>query len=263
MEGGEKTIVTDLTKLEVAEVQEKFQPVSNVIISAPSLTGTSSEDLRFQQMVLSNFAVTAQQLQNGDVGVIWYVAKEQDSSVCHYHVDGVLYNTKTGAPILPKYKLTATHEYYTYWLDGTTEKGLTQAGSTQTVYTNEEEKTVTVNSLQEPSYGENNYTFSASIPDVETITYSQNGASITLKHKRQVAAPQLNYSYTFQYHYKAMGETDYTTVDLTPEQQTSVTTSVGSVSEYPTLQALWNSVSTIPDCPVETYTGNYAKAPII
>lgn len=261
VEGGEKTIVTDLTKLEVAEVQEKFQPVSNVIVSAPSLTGTSSEDLRFQQMVLSNFAVTAQQLQNGDVGVIWYVAKEQDSSVCHYHVDGVLYNTKTGAPILPKYKLTVTHEYYTYWLDGTTEKGLTQAGSTQTVYTNEEEKTVTVNSLQEPSYGENNYTFSASIPDVETITYSQNGASITLKYKRQVAAPQLNYSYTFQYHYKAMGETDYTTVALTPEQQTSVTTSVGPVSEYPTLQALWNSVGTIPDCPVETYAGSYTKAP--
>ena len=64
-------------------------------------------------MVRDNFNVTADQLKSGEVGVLWYVAKEQDSTVCHHHVDGVLYNTKTGKPIQPKYKLTVTHEYYT------------------------------------------------------------------------------------------------------------------------------------------------------
>lgn len=34
----------------------KFERVSDVIVSAPSLTGTSAEDQRFQQMVLDNFA---------------------------------------------------------------------------------------------------------------------------------------------------------------------------------------------------------------
>ena len=262
VEGGEDSVVTDLTENELEDVLAKFERVSDVIVSAPSLTGTSAEDQRFQQMVLDNFAVTSEQLSNGEVGVLWYVAKEQDSSVCHHHVDGVLYNTKTGTPIQPKYKLTVTHEYYTYWMDGTTEKGLTKVGSSETVYTNETEKTVSVDSLKKPSYDEKTYTFFASSSSATEITYTQAGASITLKYKRQVEAPQLYYSYTFQYYYKALGADDYTLVDLTSDQQADVTTSVGPVSEYPTEQALWNSIenSDIPVCPVADRAGSYAKA---
>ena len=261
VEGGEDSVVKDLTKEGVEAVKEKFKPVSDVIVSAPSLTGTSDEDQRFQKMVLDNFAVTADQLSSGEVGVLWYVAKEQDSKVCHHHVDGVLYNTTTGKPIQPKYKLTVTHEYYTYWMDGTTEKGLTKVGSSEIVYTNEMEKTVSVASLMDPSYGGNDdYIFFKSIPSVEEISYTQDGATITLKYKRVVPAPQLDYSYTFEYYYKALGQKDYTLVDLTDEQQAAVTTSVGPVSEYPTEQALWNSVTTIPACPAEGYSGSFSKA---
>ena len=262
VEGGEDSVVTDLTENELEDVLAKFERVSDVIVSAPSLTGTSAEDQRFQQMVLDNFAVTSEQLSNGEVGVLWYVAKEQDSSVCHHHVDGVLYNTKTGTPIQPKYKLTVTHEYYTYWMDGTTEKGLTKVGSSETVYTNETEKTVSVESLKKPSYGGNTYSFFESSSSATEIAYTQDGATITLKYKRQVDPPRLEYSYTFQYYYKALGQDDYTLVDLTSEQQTAVTTSVGPVSEYPTEQALWNSIenSDIPVCPVADRAGSYAKA---
>lgn len=263
VEGGEDSVVTDLTENELEDVLAKFERVSDVIVSAPSLTGTSAEDQRFQQMVLDNFAVTSEQLSSGEVGVLWYVAKEQDSSVCHHHVDGVLYNTTTGKPIQPKYKLTVTHEYYTYWMDGTTEKGLTKVGSSETVYTNETEKTVSVESLKKPSYGGNTYSFFESSSSATEITYTQAGASITLKYKRQVEAPQLYYSYTFQYYYKALGADDYTLVDLTSDQQDTVTKShVGPVSEYPTEQALWNSIenSDIPVCPVADRAGSYAKA---
>lgn len=262
VEGGEDSVVTDLTENELEDVLAKFERVSDVIVSAPSLTGTSAEDQRFQQMVLDNFAVTSEQLSSGEVGVLWYVAKEQDSSVCHHHVDGVLYNTNTGKPIQPKYKLTVTHEYYTYWMDGTTEKGLTKVGSSETVYTNETEKTVSVESLKKPSYGGNTYSFFESSSSATEIAYTQDGATITLKYKRQVDPPRLEYSYTFQYYYKALGQDDYTLVDLTSEQQTAVTTSVGPVSEYPTEQALWNSIenSDIPVCPVADRAGSYAKA---
>lgn len=262
VEGGEDSVVTDLTENELEDVLAKFERVSDVIVSAPSLTGTSAEDQRFQQMVLDNFAVTSEQLSSGEVGVLWYVAKEQDSSVCHHHVDGVLYNTTTGKPIQPKYKLTVTHEYYTYWMDGTTEKGLTKVGSSETVYTNETEKTVSVESLKKPSYGGNTYSFFESSSSATEIAYSQDGATITLKYKREVAAPELDYTYTFQYYYKALGQDNYTLVTLTPDQQTAVTTSVGPVSEYPTEQALWNSIenSDIPACPVTEYAGSYAKA---
>lgn len=260
VEGGEDSVVKDLTKDKLADVQKKFKPVSDVIVSAPSLTGDSAEDQRFQKMVLDNFNVTAEQLKSGEVGVLWYVAKVQDSTVCHHHVDGVLYNTKTGTPIQPKYKLTVTHEYYTYWMDGDTEKGLTKVGSSETVYTNETEKTVSVDSLKELSYGGNDYDFFESIPSVTEIAYSENGATITLKYKRQVDPPALYYSTTFQYYYKALGQTDYTLVNLTREQQAKVTTRVGPVSEYPTKQALWNSVTTIPACPAEGYSGSFSKA---
>ena len=261
VEGGEDSVVKDLTKEGVEAVKEKFKSVSNVIASAPSLTGTSNEDQRFQQMVLDNFAVTAEQLKSGEVGVLWYVAKVQDSSVCHHHVDGVLYNIKTGKPIQPKYKLTVTHEYYTYWMDGTTEKDLTKVGSSETVYTNETEKTVSVTSLMDTSYDGNTYDFFESNPSGEKISYTQDGATITLKYKREVPAPQLYYSYTFQYYYKALGQDDYTRVHLTDEQQNSVTTSdVGPVSEYPTPEALWNSVTKIPACPAEGYSGSFSKA---
>lgn len=260
VEGGEDSVVKDLTKEGVEAVKEKFKPVSDVIVSAPSLTGDSAEDQRFQKMVLDNFNVTSDQLSSGEVGVLWYVAKVQDSTVCHHHVDGVLYNTKTGTPIQPKYKLTVTHEYYTYWMDGDTEKGLTKVGSSETVYTNETEKTVSVDSLKELSYGGNDYDFFESIPSVTEIAYSENGATITLKYKRQVDPPALYYSTTFQYYYKALGQTDYTLVNLTREQQAKVTTRVGPVSEYPTKQALWNSVTTIPACPAEGYSGSFSKA---
>lgn len=261
VEGGEDSVVKDLTKEGVEAVKEKFKPVSDVIVSAPSLTGDSAEDQRFQKMVLDNFNVTSDQLSSGEVGVLWYVAKVQDSTVCHHHVDGVLYNTKTGTPIQPKYKLTVTHEYYTYWMDGTTEKDLTKVGSSEIVYTNETAKTVSVDSLKELSYGGNDdYIFFKSIPSVEEISYTQDGATITLKYKRVVPAPQLDYSYTFEYYYKALGQDDYKPVDLTREQQDKVTTRVGPVSEYPTEQALWNSVTTIPACPAEGYSGSFSKA---
>lgn len=260
VEGGEDSVVTDLTENELEDVLAKFERVSDVIVSAPSLTGTSAEDQRFQQMVLDNFAVTSEQLSSGEVGVLWYVAKEQDSSVCHHHVDGVLYNTTTGKPIQPKYKLTVTHEYYTYWMDGTTEKGLTKVGSSETVYTNETEKTVSVESLKKPSYGGNNYSFFESSSSATEIAYTQDGATITLKYKRQVDPPRLEYSYTFQYYYKALGQDDYTLVNLTSDQQADVTTSVGPVSEYPTEQALWNSITNIPACPNTEYSGSFSKA---
>lgn len=260
MEGGEDSVVKDLTKEGVEAVKEKFKSVSDVIDSAPSLTGDSAEDQRFQKMVRDNFNVTADQLKSGEVGVLWYVAKEQDSTVCHHHVDGVLYNTKTGKPIQPKYKLTVTHEYYTYWMDGDTEKDLTKVGSSETVYTNETEKTVSVASLMDPSYGGNDYNFFESSSSADKIAYTQDGATITLKYKRVVPAPQLDYSYTFEYYYKALGQKDYTLVDLTDEQQAAVTTSVGPVSEYPTPEALWNSVTKIPACPAEGYSGSFSKA---
>lgn len=260
--GGEDSIVTDLTQDELKDVVAKFKPVSDVIITSPSLTENGQENLRFQQMVLENFSVTAEQLSSGEVGILWYVAKEvDDATSCDYHVDGVLYNTNTGKPIQPKYKLTVTHAYYTYWMDGNTEKGLTKVGEATTDYTNETEKTVSVESLEQTSYGEHTYSFSESDPSVEEITYTQNGATITLKYKREVAAPQLYYSTTFQYYYKALGNTNYTLVDLTPEQQAAVTTtSIGPVSEYPTEQALWNSITTIPACPAEGYSGSFSKA---
>lgn len=262
VKGGEDSIVTDLTQDELEDVVAKFKPVSDVIITSPSLTGTSAENQRFQQMVLNNFAVTSEQLSSGEVGVLWYVAKEvDDATSCDYHVDGVLYNTKTGTPIQPKYKLTVTHEYYTYWMDGNTEKDLTKVGSSETVYTNETEKTVSVDSLKKLSYDGNNYTFFESSSSATEIAYTQDGASITLKYKRQVEAPQLYYSYTFQYYYKALGADDYTLVDLTSDQQDTVTKShVGPVSEYPTEQALWNSITDIPACPVAERAGSYAKA---
>ena len=261
--GGEDSIVTDLTQDELKDVIAKFKPVSDVIVTSPSLTGASEEDQRFQQMVLDNFSVTSEQLSSGEVGILWYVAKEvDDATTCDYHVDGVLYNTKTGTPIQPKYKLTVTHEYYTYWMDGTTEKGLTKVGSSETVYTNETEKTVSVESLKKLSYGGNTYSFFESSPSATEIAYTQDGATITLKYKRQVDPPRLEYSYTFQYYYKALGQDNYTLVDLTSEQQAAVTTSVGPVSEYPTEQALWNSIenSDIPACPVAERAGSYAKA---
>ena len=262
VEGGEDSIVTDLTEKEVKAVKEKFKSVSNVIVSAPNWNSTNANGQTFRNLVLTNFAVTEEQLNNGEVDVLWYVAKEQDSSVCHHHVDGVLYNTNTGKPIQPKYKLTVTHEYYTYWMDGTTEKGLTKVGSSETVYTNETEKTVSVDNLKKPSYGGNTYSFFESSPSATEIAYTQDGATITLKYKREVAAPQLDYTYTFQYYYKALGQNNYTLVDLTSEQQAAVTTSVGPVSEYPTEQALWNSIenSDIPACPVAERAGSYAKA---
>lgn len=261
VQGGEDSIVTDLTKDELKDVVAKFKPVSDVIVTSPSLTGTSAENLRFQQMVLDNFAVNSEQLSSGEVGVLWYVAKEVDDDTnCDYHVDGVLYNTTTGKPIQPKYKLTVTHEYYTYWMDGNTEKGLTKVGSSETVYTNETEKTVSVEDLWDCTYGEHTYSFSESDPSVEEITYTQDGADITLKYKREVAPPELHYSYTFQYYYKALDADDYTLVDLTDAQQTTVTTSVGPVSEYPTEQALWNSITNIPACPAEGYSGSFSKA---
>lgn len=261
VKGGEDSIVTDLTKDELKDVVAKFKPVSDVIVTSPSLTGTSAENLRFQQMVLENFAVTSEQLSSGEVGILWYVAKEVDDNTdCDYHVDGVLYNTTTGKPIQPKYKLTVTHEYYTYWMDGNTEKGLTKVGSSETVYTNETEKTVSVEDLWDCTYGEHTYSFSESAPSVEEITYTQNGADITLKYKREVAPPELHYSYTFQYYYKALDANDYTLVDLTDAQQTTVITSVGPVSEYPTEQALWNSITNIPACPAEGYSGSFSKA---
>lgn len=260
--GGEESVVTDLTENDLADVLEKFQPVDDVIVSAPDLNGSSPEDQRFRQMVLENFAVTEKQLDDGDVGVLWYVAKEQDSSVCHHHVDGVLYNTKSGDPILPKYKLTVTHEYYTYWMENGVEKGSTLVGSSETVYTNETEKTVSVDSLKKLSYDGNNYTFYASEPSVTSIAYTQKGASITLKYKREVNPPQLDYSYTFQYYYKALGADHYTLIDLTDDEQKEVTRTAGPVSEYPTEQALWNSIETsdIPACPVAGYSGSFSKA---
>lgn len=260
VEGGEDSVVKDLTKEGVEAVKEKFKPVSDVIVSAPSLTGDSAEDQRFQKMVLDNFNVTSDQLSSGEVGVLWYVAKVQDSTVCHHHVDGVLYNTKTGTPIQPKYKLTVTHEYYTYWMDGDMEKGLTKVGSSETVYTNETEKTVSVDSLKELSYGGNDYNFFESSSSADKIAYTEEGATITLKYKRQVDPPALYYSTTFQYYYKALGEDNYTLVKLTPEQEAKVTTSHGPVSEYPTELALWNSIENIPDCPVTDRAGSYAKA---
>lgn len=260
VEGGEDSIVTDLTEKEVEAVKEKFKSVSNVIVSAPNWNSTNANGQTFRNLVLTNFAVTEEQLNNGEVDVLWYVAKEQDSSVCHHHVDGVLYNTNTGKPIQPKYKLTVTHEYYTYWMDGTTEKGLTKVGSSETVYTNETEKTVSVESLKKPSYGGNTYSFFESSSSATEIAYTQDGATITLKYKREVAAPQLYYTYTFQYYYKALGQNNYTLVDLTSEQQAAVTTSVGPVSEYPTEQALWNSITNIPACPNTEYSGSFSKA---
>lgn len=44
MEGGEDSVVKDLTKEGVEAVKEKFKSVSDVIDSAPSLTGDSAED---------------------------------------------------------------------------------------------------------------------------------------------------------------------------------------------------------------------------
>ncbi len=261
--GGEDSIVTDLTEKEVEAVKEKFKSVSNVIVSAPNWNSTNANGQTFRNLILTNFAVTEEQLNNGEVGILWYVAKEvDDETSCDYHVDGVLYNTNTGKPIQPKYKLTVTHEYYTYWMDGTTEKGLTQVGSSETVYTNETEKTVSVESLKKPSYGGNNYSFFESSSSATEIAYTQDGATITLKYKRQVDPPRLEYSYTFQYYYKALGQDDYTLVNLTSDQQADVTTSVGPVSEYPTEQALWNSIenSDIPTCPVTDRAGSYAKA---
>lgn len=256
--GGEDSIVTDLTEKEVEAVKEKFKSVSNVIVSAPNWNSTNANGQTFRNLILTNFAVTEEQLNNGEVGILWYVAKEvDDETSCDYHVDGVLYNTNTGKPIQPKYKLTVTHEYYTYWMDGTTEKGLTQVGSSETVYTNETEKTVSVESLKKPSYGGNNYSFFESSSSATEIAYTQDGATITLKYKRQVDPPRLEYSYTFQYYYKALGQDDYTLVNLTSDQQADVTTSVGPVSEYPTEQALWNSIenSDIPTCPVTDRAG--------
>lgn len=261
VDGGEDSIVTDLTEKEVEAVKEKFKSVSNVIVSAPNWNSTNANGQTFRNLVLTNFAVTEEQLNNGEVGILWYVAKEvDDETSCDYHVDGVLYNTNTGKPIQPKYKLTVTHEYYTYWMDGDTEKGLTKVGSSETVYTNETEKTVSVESLKKPSYGGNNYSFFASSSSATEIAYTQDGATITLKYKREVAAPQLYYTYTFQYYYKALGADDYTLVDLTSDQQADVTTSVGPVSEYPTEQALWNSITNIPACPNTEYSGSFSKA---
>lgn len=259
--GGEDSIVTDLTEKEVEAVKEKFKSVSNVIVSAPNWNSTNANGQTFRNLVLTNFAVTEEQLNNGEVGILWYVAKEvDDETSCDYHVDGVLYNTNTGKPIQPKYKLTVTHEYYTYWMDGDTEKGLTKVGSSETVYTNETEKTVSVESLKKPSYGGNNYSFFASSSSATEIAYTQDGATITLKYKRQVDPPRLEYSYTFQYYYKALGQDDYTLVNLTSDQQADVTTSVGPVSEYPTEQALWNSITNIPACPNTEYSGSFSKA---
>lgn len=259
--GGEDSIVTDLTEKEVEAVKEKFKSVSNVIVSAPNWNSTNANGQTFRNLILTNFAVTEEQLNNGEVGILWYVAKEvDDETSCDYHVDGVLYNTNTGKPIQPKYKLTVTHEYYTYWMDGTTEKGLTQVGSSETVYTNETEKTVSVESLKKPSYGGNNYSFFESSSSATEIAYTQDGATITLKYKRQVDPPRLEYSYTFQYYYKALGQDDYTLVNLTSDQQADVTTSVGPVSEYPTEQALWNSITNIPACPNTEYSGSFSKA---
>lgn len=259
--GGEDSIVTDLTQDELKDVVAKFKPVSDVIITSPSLTENGQENLRFQQMVLENFSVTAEQLSSGEVGILWYVAKEvDDATSCDYHVDGVLYNTNTGKPIQPKYKLTVTHAYYTYWMDGDTEKGLTKVGEATTDYTNETEKTVSVDSLKKLSYDGNNYSFFESSSSATEIAYTQDGATITLKYKRQVDPPRLEYSYTFQYYYKALGQDDYTLVDLTSDQQADVTTSVGPVSEYPTEQALWNSITNIPACPNTEYSGSFSKA---
>lgn len=261
VDGGEDSIVTDLTEKEVEAVKEKFKSVSNVIVSAPNWNSTNANGQTFRNLILTNFAVTEEQLNNGEVGILWYVAKEvDDETSCDYHVDGVLYNTNTGKPIQPKYKLTVTHEYYTYWMDGTTEKGLTQVGSSETVYTNETEKTVSVESLKKPSYGGNNYSFFESSSSATEIAYTQDGATITLKYKRQVDPPRLEYSYTFQYYYKALGQDDYTLVNLTSDQQADVTTSVGPVSEYPTEQALWNSITNIPACPNTEYSGSFSKA---
>ncbi len=268
-------ILKDLTEDELSAVKNKYADVAAVIVSGPTLTGTDDASQILRQTIQTNYNVTIKdgQLCMGDdpIGVLWYVCKSMAKvDDCGYHVDGVVYNTVTGKPVPLKYKLTVTHEYYTYWEDNTGTKHYSDApvATTTVTDTSTGEKTVTVASLQALNNGGNNYTYWKALDSTGNaytgadIAYTQSGAQITLCYERKVDPPQLYYNYTFAYYYKALGAADYELVVLTAEQQTAVTAQAGPVSERPTAEALWNSVGTsieIPGCPDTTKAGSYAK----
>lgn len=93
---------------EVTAAVAKFADVQKAITVVPNnATMQNVIKVNFGDNVLADY-------NKGKIDVLWYVVKNGTNDSCPFHVDGVLYNAKTGEIVKPaSYKYTVEHRYYT------------------------------------------------------------------------------------------------------------------------------------------------------
>lgn len=179
----ENLIVDGIEKADLSGLKGNFDAVTAGIVTAPT-------DETLQKVILDYFQVAQEELDDGTVGVIWYVIKS-GKDPCPYHVDGVLYRVKDGEPVAPKEaSIQVIHEYYQS-VDGAAPE---KAGASEpvTVDTLDGAKIITgqeinVDHLEKVTAygGHDDYAYTGFAPENVTVP-TEGTLTITLKYLRGV-----------------------------------------------------------------------------
>lgn len=110
VDGAEQYITQGIEKNDLSELAGMLGPVKDAIRTLP-------DDQALRNVIHTYFDVTEEELNDNQVGVLWYVIKDVPGDVnCPYHVDGVLYRLKENGepgPVLPKEtSIQVVHEYW-------------------------------------------------------------------------------------------------------------------------------------------------------
>ena len=184
--GAEGYITQGIEKDDLSTLAGLLGPVNDAIRTLPG-------DKALRKTIQTYFDVTDEELDNGTVGVMWYVVKYGKDN-CPYHVDGVLYRLKEDekpVPVLPKEtSIQVVHEYLQAENGGAPVK--VGASDPVTVDTLAEAKIIVGQKVKAADLekvttydGHDDYTYTGHTPDNLTVP-AEGTLTVTLKYLRGV-----------------------------------------------------------------------------
>ena len=184
--GAEGYITQGIEKNDLSTLAGLLDTVDDAIRTLPG-------DKALRKTIQTYFDVTDEELDNGTVGVMWYVVKYGKDN-CPYHVDGVLYRLKEDdkpVPVLPKEtSIQVVHEYWQAENGGTPVK--VGASDPVTVDTLAEAKIIVGQKVKAADLekvttydGHDDYTYTGHTPDNLTVP-AEGTLTVTLKYLRGV-----------------------------------------------------------------------------
>lgn len=184
--GAEGYITQGIEKNDLSTLAGLLDTVDDAIRTLPG-------DKALRKTIQTYFDVTDEELDNGTVGVMWYVVKYGKDN-CPYHVDGVLYRLKEDdkpVPVLPKEtSIQVVHEYWQSENSGAPVK--VGASDPVTVDTLAEAKIIVGQKVKAADLekvttydGHDDYTYTGHTPDNLTVP-AEGTLTVTLKYLRGV-----------------------------------------------------------------------------